>query len=50
MRLVTLAHEEDFDGWRDAARALAAREVPPGEVAWQVGEARRDLFAATATP
>jgi probable DNA metabolism protein len=48
MRLVTLAHEEDFDGWRDAARALAAREVPPGDVAWQVGEARQDLFAAGA--
>lgn len=48
MRLVTLAHQEDFDGWRDAARALAASEVPPGEVGWQVGEARQDLFAATA--
>ena len=49
MRLVTLAHEEDFDGWRDAARTLAAREVPPGEVAWQVGETRQDLFAASTT-
>lgn len=49
MRLVTLAHEEDFDGWRDAARALAAREVPSDEVTWQVGEARQDLFAASAT-
>lgn len=49
MRLVTLAHQEDFDGWRDAARALAASEVPPGDVAWQVGETRPDLFAASAT-
>jgi probable DNA metabolism protein len=48
MRLVMLAHQEDFDGWRDAARALAASEVPPSEVAWQIGETRQDLFAAGA--
>jgi DNA polymerase len=43
MRAVTLAHEEDFDGWRDAARSLALGGVPPEEVTWSVGAAQ-DLF------
>jgi probable DNA metabolism protein len=43
MRFVSLEHEEDFEGWRDAARALALARVPPEQVSWQVGEAR-DLF------
>jgi DNA polymerase len=51
MQVVTLADEDDFDGWRDAARRLAAAGTPPGEVAWQVGgEAPGDLFAAPAAP
>lgn len=44
MRVVTLTAEDDFEGWRDAARALAAARVPPGEVVWQVGGAPADLF------
>jgi uracil-DNA glycosylase len=40
----TLASEDDFDGWRDAARALALAGIEPGEVSWQVGEAAGDLF------
>ncbi len=43
MRAVTLAHEEDFDGWRDAARSLALARVSPKEVTWSVG-APNDLF------
>ncbi|CAA9526656.1 MAG: Domain often clustered or fused with uracil-DNA glycosylase / Uracil-DNA glycosylase, putative family 6 [uncultured Sphingosinicella sp.] len=43
MRIVSLEHEEDFDGWRDAARSLALSRVPPSEVTWSVGAAR-DLF------
>ena len=43
MRAVTLAAEDDFEGWRDAARALAGARVPPSEIVWQTGEA--DLFA-----
>jgi DNA polymerase len=43
MRVAALGHEEDFDGWRDSARALALARVPPEEVSWQVGGAR-DLF------
>ena len=45
MRVVTLASEDDFEGWRDAARALAQARVPASEVAWQVGDAPGDLFA-----
>jgi uracil-DNA glycosylase len=48
MRSIQLAHEEDFEGWRDAARALAAAAIPASDVAWQVGDGPRDLFAAPA--
>ncbi|MEO7169925.1 MAG: TIGR03915 family putative DNA repair protein, partial [Sphingomonas sp.] len=44
MRAITLTAEDDFDGWRDAARVLAAARVPPGEIVWQVGNAPADLF------
>ncbi len=44
MRVVTLAAEDDFDGWRDSARALALGRVAPAEVLWQVGETPQDLF------
>jgi DNA polymerase len=47
MRVVSLTHEEDFDGWRAAARALALARVPPDQVSWQVGAAA-DLFAEEA--
>ena len=48
MRVVALAEPDDFDGWRDAARALAAEGVPPDDVVWQVGDAPVDLFAGEA--
>lgn len=44
MRVVALASEDDFEGWRDAARALIAARVPPADVVWQVGDAPTDLF------
>ncbi|HEY0626585.1 MAG TPA: UdgX family uracil-DNA binding protein [Allosphingosinicella sp.] len=44
MRVALLENEEDFDGWRNAARALAAARVPPAEITWQVGEQPADLF------
>ncbi len=47
MRLVNLATEDDFEGWRDAARALAAARVAPPDIVWRVGEGAGDLFAAT---
>jgi probable DNA metabolism protein len=37
MRVVTLADEEDFDGWRAAARSLALKRVPAEEILWSVG-------------
>ncbi|MFL6735364.1 MAG: UdgX family uracil-DNA binding protein [Sphingomicrobium sp.] len=42
---VTLAAEDDFDGWRDAARDLAEAGVPPEAIVWQVEGGEADLFA-----
>ena len=36
-RLITLADDTDFDGWRKAARSLALARVEPEAVTWQVG-------------
>ena len=36
MHLVRLASEIDFAGWREAARELAANDVPPEDVEWRV--------------
>ncbi len=48
MHVVTLDQPDDFDGWRDAARGLAAEQVPPDDVVWQVGDVATDLFAGEA--
>jgi DNA polymerase len=45
VHLITLAHEQDFDGWRTAARTLALADVPPGDISWHVGSSA-DLFVA----
>ncbi|HWH22677.1 MAG TPA: UdgX family uracil-DNA binding protein [Allosphingosinicella sp.] len=50
MRVVALDTEDDFEGWREAARALALEGVPPGEVVWQVGGTVQDLFGGDAAP
>ncbi|MBR0552933.1 UdgX family uracil-DNA binding protein [Stakelama marina] len=50
MHTVRLAAEDDFEGWRDAARALAAAGVPADAVIWQVGGAPGDLFADDQAP
>ncbi len=34
----------DFAGWRNAARALAAKGVPPSDVVWRTDTATPDLF------
>ncbi len=47
MKSVTLAHQVDFEGWRNAARALATSDTPPDAVIWSVG-APDDLFATAA--
>jgi probable DNA metabolism protein len=48
VRIARLADEDDFEGWRDAARALAGAGVPAAETDWQVGDSGGDLFAAPA--
>ena len=43
MQVVRLAHETDFVGWRNTARDLRARKVPPPDVLWTVDGAA-ELF------
>ena len=50
MRVVQLDAEDDFEGWRTAARALASARVPADQVVWQVGERASDLFGDEAVP
>ncbi|HWT13216.1 MAG TPA: UdgX family uracil-DNA binding protein [Allosphingosinicella sp.] len=50
MRVATLAAEDDFEGWRSAARALAAAGAPPEETDWRVGDGPAGLFAAEPAP
>jgi DNA polymerase len=45
---VTLSAQDDFDGWRDAARDLAEAGVPPSAIVWRVDGGPDDLFAAEA--
>ena len=45
MRQIVLASPTDWQGWRDAARALCAGGVRPEAVEWQSGEAQTSLFA-----
>jgi probable DNA metabolism protein len=47
MRSVVLAHEVDWGGWRNAARALAVEGVKPEDIVWSV-RAPDDLFADAA--
>ena len=44
MHTVKLEAEDDFEGWRDAARALALAGVPAEAVAWRAGSSGGDLF------
>ena len=47
----TIAAPDDFESWRDAARDLVRRGVPPGVVSWQDGESGgADLFGALSGP
>jgi uracil-DNA glycosylase len=48
MRVVRLASETDFDGWRAAARALRAEGAAPAEVLWTVDGGQASLFPAQA--
>ncbi|MXO73980.1 UdgX family uracil-DNA binding protein [Altererythrobacter aerius] len=42
---VTLPEPDDFEFWRDQARALVQRDVPPDRVAWIEPGGAGDLFA-----
>jgi DNA polymerase len=48
MRHVTLSAEDDFEGWRTAARALALADIPADQVVWQVEGGPSDLFGGAA--
>lgn len=49
IRHVELVAPDDFEEWRDAARALVAEDFAPQRVSWSVaGEGSRDLFGAAA--
>ena len=47
---VTLADEDDFDGWREAARGLAEAGVPAAAIVWQVAGGEADLFGGADSP
>ena len=42
---VTLPQADDFDFWRDQARALVQSDVPPDRVAWAEPGGSGDLFS-----
>src|SRR5579859_7359939 len=49
MNHVVLKHETDFDGWRQAARALVLDGIVPADVTWSV-EGEEQLSAPTERP
>lgn len=48
MREVVLRAPDDYEGWRDAARALAQARVPPEAVVWRAAADAPDLFVSGA--
>jgi DNA polymerase len=44
MHVAALDEDDDFEGWRDAARRLAMAGVAPTQVSWRIGTAPGDLF------
>ncbi|MDP1616947.1 UdgX family uracil-DNA binding protein [Phenylobacterium sp.] len=48
MRVVRLASETDFEGWRVAARTLRAEAVEPAQALWTVDGGQASLFPADA--
>ncbi len=50
MNTIAIEHETDFDGWRQAARALVLDGVKPADVTWTVKtSAEEELFTAIET-
>ena len=48
IRTVRLSAQDDFEGWREAARALALVGAAPSEVLWEIAGEASDLFGAPA--
>ncbi len=44
MHRILLARPDDYEGWRDAARALALAGIAPDAIGWQVEGEAGDLF------
>jgi len=44
VRRVSLPEPDDYEGWRDAARALAQARIAPADIVWDAGGAAPDLF------
>ncbi|MBD3760883.1 UdgX family uracil-DNA binding protein [Rhizorhabdus sp.] len=44
MHRILLARPDDYEGWRDAARALALADVAPDAIGWNVEGEAGDLF------
>lgn len=50
MQEIRLDRPDDFEAWRDKARAAAAAGIPPEDIAWAQGDDARDMFAADPLP
>jgi DNA polymerase len=50
MPLARLDAEDDFDGWRAAARTAALLDIPPEGLHWRIGDQIADLFAGATEP
>jgi DNA polymerase len=50
MHLATLSAQDDFEGWRAAARAFASAGVAPEQVSWRVEGGADDLFGGSESP
>jgi len=46
---IQLPRPDDYEGWRDAARALALADIAPADVVWTVAGDAGDLFAEPAS-
>ncbi len=50
MHVIVLNHDIDFQGWREAARALALNNITPEDITWTVAGQDLSLFQATRLP
>jgi len=49
MNTIVLKHQTDFDGWRQAARALVLDGITPADVTWSIEGDEGQLFEAART-